>query len=132
MIDYADLNDDQYILEPSAGIGSILDRIRYHGYQCKIDAVELRPALTEIIKMKGYNTSCEDILDTTQIHGRGWDRILMVAIMSSGSISGTSMKCKDFKAFREKHHAFYIDNGQAFKNAFNSTGVSSVILVIDK
>lgn len=159
MIQYARLEDHHYLLEPSAGIGNILDRVRFHGIQCKIDAVEIRPALEEVLRLKGYNSSCEDILATTEIKGRKWDRILMnppfehgqdidhvrhcfdtyletdgilVSIMSASVKSNTYAKYIDFRNWVEEMGGFFEDNGQAFKEAFNSTGVSSIILVISK
>ena len=159
MIQYSRLEDDHYLLEPSAGIGSILDRVRFHNIQCKIDAVEIRPSLEKILRLKGYNSSCEDILNTSDIKGRKWDRILMnppfengqdvehvmhcfdyfleqdgvlVSIMSAGVKTNQQIKYVDFRNWVEDLNGFFIDNGQAFKGAFNSTGVSSVMLVIQK
>lgn len=159
MIQYARLEDHHTLLEPSAGIGNILDRVRFHGINCRMDAVEIRPALEEVLRLKGYNSSCEDILSTTEVTGSKWDRILMnppfehgqdidhvrhcfdtfladdgilVSIMSSGVKSNSYAKYVDFRNWVEEMGGFFEDNGQAFKEAFNSTGVSSIILVVTK
>lgn len=158
MLDYAELNDHMLVLEPSAGIGSILDRIKFFDYKCPLFCVERQSSLVEILNLKGYNVTYSDIFDYEC--GQRYDRILMnppfengqdidhvrlcfdkhltsggrlVSIMSESVRSNRSRsKYIDFQNWVEEHNGYFIDNGQAFKDAFNSTGVSSVILVIDK
>jgi hypothetical protein len=159
MIQYSRLENHHTLLEPSAGIGNILDRVKFHGIECRIDAVEIRPALEEILRLKGYNSSCEDIMDTTEVTGSKWNRILMnppfehgqdiehvrhcfdtfladngilVSVMSAGVITNSYAKYVDFRNWVEELNGFYVELGQAFKEAFNSTGVSTVILVLKK
>jgi phospholipid N-methyltransferase len=55
MIDYAFIQEEDRILEPSAGIGSILDRIRKRGFTNQLCAVEISPSLFRILELKGYN-----------------------------------------------------------------------------
>lgn len=157
MIDYAQLEDGLTLLEPSAGVGSILDRIVYHGFKLRMDAVEHWPSLEEILRLKGYNSSCEDILATKTIQGNGWDRILMnppfekgqdlvhvrhcfdtylkpggilVSIMSAGVM--TNQKQQDFRDWVMEYGGHFYINGQEFKKAFNPTGVATVTLVMQK
>lgn len=156
MLEHADLSDENTLLEPSAGIGSILERVLYHGCECRMDCVEINPSLAEILRFKGFHVSCEDIMETKEVTGSKWDRNppfekgqdidhvmhcfntflkekgKLISIMSSGAIKGTTKKHKEFHDFRKEHHAYYVENGQAFKNAFNATGVNSIILIVDK
>lgn len=56
----------------------------------------------------------------------------LVSIMSAGVKSNTRNKYIDFRNFVEENNGYFIDNGQAFKEAFNSTGTASVILILNK
>lgn len=164
MLEHAEIDEIHTVLEPSAGIGSIVDRIvskrTNPSPKMGITCCELWPSLAYILMLKGYNVASNDIygLVKTTLFG-GYQRIIMnppfekgqdmdhvmfcfnkhlarggrlVSIMSTGAISGHTKKHEEFREFREKHRAYYIENGQAFKNAFNSTGVNSIILVVDK
>lgn len=157
MLEHADIQDGMKILEPSAGIGSICDKIKEQYPSCRIECCERMYSLAEILMLKGYHVCANDIFDMVKVEE--FDRIIMnppfekgqdiehvmfcfnkflkhggqlVSIMSSGVISGNSARHIKFTDFRAQHHACYINNGQAFKDSFNSTGVSSIILVITK
>jgi len=159
MLDYADIfgEDPLTILEPSAGIGNIVDRISEKAPRHLITCCELSPSLAHILMIKGYEVRSNDIYDLVKVHafnriimnppfenGQDIDHVMfcfdkflkyggkLVSIMSSGSITRTDKKGLAFKEFREKHHAYWDDNGQAFKGAFNSTGVSTITLIIEK
>ena len=159
MIDYAQLEDGCTLLEPSAGIGSILDRIKENGYFTNCCAVERQHSLCEILELKGYHTTCADILDNELSKNGQFERIVMnppfengqdvdhvrycynnflklngklVSVMSAGVKSNTKQKYVDFREWVNEKGGEIIDLGQAFKNAFNSTGVSTILLVIDK
>ena len=111
------------------------------------------------LKLKGYNSSCEDILETTEVTGSKWDRILMnppfengqdmqhikhcydtflkedgilVAIASSGTMSNSTKKYLEFREWLSNKNAVIINNGQAFKEAFNSTGTATVMIKLVK
>lgn len=162
MLEHAEIDEMHTIYEPSAGIGSIIDRLSFkRGYPFapfQVSCSELWPSLAYILMLKGYNVISNDFNDAIGPE-KGFDRIIMnppfkkgqdmdhvmicfykylkpggrlVSIMSSGAIIGSSKRHEQFREFREKHRAYYIENGQAFKNAFNSTGVNSIILVVDK
>lgn len=75
MIEYAQIEPGMFILEPSAGLGSILDRIKdKFGNTVTLGAIERQYSLYEILKLKGYNANCVDILETEY---QEYDRILM-------------------------------------------------------
>jgi hypothetical protein len=159
MLEFADIQEEDHILEPEAGIGNIPDRIRLKGFTNPITCIELSPSLHEILELKGYNAFCRDaiergFMDNTQFEkiimnppfekGQDIDHVMfcfetylkpggrLVAIMSSGSLTGSTKKHLEFNEFRFNNDASFINNGQAFKNAFNSTGISSIILVVEK
>lgn len=80
MIELADLGSNQTILEPSAGIGSIVDAIKNIGKGNKIYCVEQNYTLAKILELKGYNVKRGDFLDLVgkQFDGISqYDRILM-------------------------------------------------------
>ncbi len=163
MIDHAQLHDGLTVLEPSAGIGSILDRIVFHGYICKMLAVERQHSLVNICRLKGYNTVDGDIMgytnfsDAKEQHSMVSDRIIMnppfergqdvqhiihcfthflnpggilVAIASAGIL--TNEKIQGFRDFISRNSGEVIINGQEFKEAFRSTGVATVTIVLHK
>lgn len=159
MLEYADLEHAQNLLEPSAGMGDIVDMVRERIFSGNITCVERQLTLADVLIMKGYKTLCQDILETVELEYDNYDLILMnppfekgqdvlhvqyvyknylksggrlISIMSGGVASGTMKRFKEFREWVEDRNGFFIDNGQAFKDAFNSTGVSSVMLVIEK
>lgn len=159
MIEYACIEDHHSILEPSAGIGSIVDRIKFNGFNCDISCIEQQYSLCEILKLKEYKASCIDILSITNATGNLVDRILMnppfekgqdidhvmhcwsnflkdggrlVSIMSAGVKSNTNTKYVQFRDWVNLHGGEFIDLGQAFKKAFNSTGTSVIMLILNK
>jgi len=52
--------------------------------------------------------------------------------MAAGVMSNTNKKFVSFREFVYNHGGYFIEAGQAFKDAFNSTGVSVVMLIIKK
>lgn len=161
MIHLAGLEDGHTLLEPSAGIGNIPDRVRAKGINCKIGCVEIRPALAKILELKGYETACCDILTDPVIHSNEllYDRILMnppfeygqdiehvrhcfdvflkdggvlVSVMSAGVQSNSYAKYVDFRNWVGERGGIFMDLGQAFKEAFNSTAVSTILVILQK
>ena len=159
MIEHAHLDDGLTVLEPSAGIGSICDKVRDSGYGCMINACEIVPSLYDILVLKGYVCSNEDILSVDKVN-IPWDRILMnppfekkqdiihvmhcyntflkyggilVSIMSAGVMNNTDKKSEDFREFVDAN-GYFVELGQQFNNAnaFRNTGVSTVLCVLRK
>ena len=74
MLDKADIEAGHRVLEPSAGTGSILDKIRErHGVDAK--AVEIFYPLAGILELKGYDVERGDFLEFDR--GEQYDRIVM-------------------------------------------------------
>jgi hypothetical protein len=159
MLVFADLENSENFLEPEAGMGDIADAVREKGFTGSITCVERQYTLANFLELKGYNVIDEDILETTELKHEAFDLILMnppfekgqdvlhvryiyqnylksggrlISIMSGGVSSNTTKRFKEFREWVEDRDGWFIDNGQAFKDAFNATGVNSVMLIIDK
>jgi hypothetical protein len=156
MIDRAELDNGMTILEPSAGLGNIPDRIIARGYDCNIDCCERQKSLVEILGLKGYKVPAYDFFDLNPFP---YDRIIMnppfekgqdvehvtrafnqylkeegilVSIMSSGVRSNQQQKFVDFRELVDHHGDFYDVPAGSFKDSFNPTGVSVCICVLRK
>jgi len=157
MIDEARIQETDIILEPSAGIGSIPDRIRERGYSNKIYTCEINHTLSEILEEKGWSRNQHDDFLNTEYKV---DKILMnppferwmdidhvqhaynclnpggrlVSIMGAGAFNGSMKKHKQFAEwlFTEVGGTAESLPEGAFKSAFRSTGVRTYIVVIDK
>lgn len=162
MLKAADIHADHSVLEPSAGIGSIADAIceQFPGVSSlKMDLIELRPALCEILKAKGYPARCEDFLEwNTHIR---YDRVVMnppfengqdgehvqhafsllkpggilVAIVGAGLLYREDRKSQAFRSFFEDHGYDCIplpDGAFDTVDAFRRTGVKCALLVFKK
>lgn len=156
MIDRAELDNGMTILEPSAGLGNIPDRIVARGYDCNINCCERQNSLVEILGLKGYKVPAYDFFDLNPFP---YDRIIMnppfekgqdvehvtrafnqylkeegilVSIMSSGVRSNLQQKFVDFRELVEANGEFYDVEAGAFKDSFNPTGVNVCMVVLRK
>ena len=66
MVDAADLSPDMAVLEPSAGMGHLADRIREAG--AEPDVIEISPDRRELLEEKGYHLA--DVDDFMQMEPR--------------------------------------------------------------
>jgi len=146
------------VLEPSAGIGSIADKIdKMHKLKC----FEIVPVLCDVLQAKGYDTSHHDFL--TAPYAAEFDRIVMnppfengqdakhvrraydmltaggrlVSIMSTGPFHRSDRKSVEFREWLDETVVNYEKHdmpAKAFEtmDAFRKTGVNCVILVIEK
>lgn len=76
MLDVANITDRHRVLEPSAGLGDIADKILAKN-QVDLTAVELRPSLCEVLKVKGIKYYQGDFLKQTPGDLGLFDRIVM-------------------------------------------------------
>lgn len=76
MIDAADIETGHKILEPSAGIGSIVDELPNGS---DITCCELRPSLCNILSMKGYGVVSGDFIERFSMttEAEQFDRVIM-------------------------------------------------------
>lgn len=144
------------ILEPSAGKGDILDAIKNkYGDSIQLSACEIHYDLRKFLELKGYNVVTHDFLSLTETY----DRIIMnppfekgmdinhvnhalsllnrngrlVAIMGEGSFIRSNKKEKAFMDMLLDRNAYVSDPiKNAFKDAFNQTGITVRIVVINQ
>lgn len=144
------------ILEPSAGKGDILDALRErYNETVQLSACEIHYDLRKLLEIKGYDVISHDFLKLEQT----FDRIIMnppfekgldidhvnhalsllnkkgrlVAIMGEGSFIRSNKKEKAFRNMLFERNAYVsepIEN--AFKDAFNRTGIAVRIVVINQ
>lgn len=161
MLTYAKLHADCWLLEPSAGKGDILDEVRDRQAvdPSHLMAIERNHSLCEILKAKNYALKTADFLEYMAADCPKFDRILMnppfekgqdidhvvhaydflktggriVAVMSSGTMCRDDKKATGFRSWLSLigGHTEPIPDG-AFKSGFVQTGVSTVLVVIDK
>ncbi|WP_315128084.1 PLxRFG domain-containing protein [Comamonas antarctica] len=79
-VDAADIQPGMEVLEPSAGMAHIADRIREQA-GVEPDVVELSGKRRELLEAKGYNLVGSDFLEVT---GKQYDRIVMNPPFSDG------------------------------------------------
>jgi len=145
------------ILEPSAGIGSICDKVRDLDYDHKIVCCETQYILIKILELKGYTLASNDIFDMVpmaQFHriimnppfenkqdvkhvSYCFDKFLrpggiLVSIMSAGVKNNTDTLTSEFRELVSKYGYFIDLEGGEFKGAFRSTGVRTCIVFLKK
>jgi len=154
MLDYADINDQDRVLEPSAGSGAIADAVKP---LCKVvEVLEVNYTLREILQAKGHSLVGQDFMQwesLTPCH----DKILMnppfenlqdiehiqhayyslagggrlVSIMSSSAFFRSDAKSKAFQAWFDDLSGERIDLPE---NSFKESGtnVNTIMVVIDR
>jgi hypothetical protein len=156
MIETADIQEGMSVLEPSAGMGHIADRIREAGVEP--DVVELSGERRELLEAKGYNLVGYDFMDLNEGE---YDRIIMnppfgdrrdsahvqhayellkpggrlVAIMGEGVFFGQDKRAQEFREWLERVGG---TDEKLEEGTFNdpslpvTTGVNARMVVIDK
>jgi phospholipid N-methyltransferase len=155
LVEVAEIKEGDRILEPSAGLGHIAEAINKSHPDNSLKVVEYNSGLAEVLSKKGFETVNTDFL---QYSNGGYDRIIMnppfenlqdidhvmhafgmlneggrlVAIMAANKSSSRS-KIVEFNEFVEKHGGQIIQNEEgSFKDAFRSTGVNTITVILDK
>jgi len=154
MLDYADIQITDVILEPSAGSGAILAKLPEHTAAV---AFEVNHSLCGILKLRGYdcaptnfmnlrapasplvhkilmNPPFEKLQDIDHVlHAWNWLKPggRLVAIMSPGPFFRSDKKCTAFQAWIAEQTSEVIDLPPGtFKES--GTGVASKLVIIDK
>ena len=154
----ADIKPGMTVLEPSAGMGHIADRIREQGVDPVV--VELDPQKRELLEAKGYEVVGNDFMKDVP-DGESFDRIVMnppfskrqdtehvrraydllnpggrlVAIVSEGSFFGKDKKASEFRDWLEEVGG---TSEKLEEGSFNdpalpvTTGVNTRMVLIEK
>jgi phospholipid N-methyltransferase len=156
MVAFADIQENDTILEPSAGLGHIADEIKEQNPNNILDCCEINFSLIDALNTKGHN-----IIESDFLHlNKGYDKIIMnppfennqdvkhilhafnnclndggriVAIMSAVPFNRSGKIETDFRSWINEVGAKCEDLPEgSFKDAFRSTGVNTKIVIIDK
>ncbi len=160
MLDLADIQGDDRVLEPSAGMGDILDAIRQRHPDVDLKAIERNHTLADVLAAKGYSelTTFGDFLE----HQCPCDKIVMnppfdrqgadidhvrhayellsvggrlVSVMCKGPFFRSDTKSREFREWLNglDHDVEELPEG-AFQgiDAFRQTGVQTCLVTIDK
>ena len=158
MIDLADIQDGESILEPSAGNGNILDGVKQYsqdnGLNVNLDAIEFNYTLSQILELKQYKVVSNDFIEFTPFNK--YNKIIMNPPFEKNQDIDHVMKAYDclkdggkLVAIMSPHWTFANDSKSVnFRNWLNDkgyyeklpegsfresgTGVSTVLVVIDK
>jgi len=146
------------VLEPSAGLGHIADRIEHyrksHDLDFGITCIEKNEGFVKKLDAKGFNVPHDDFM---QFKFGGWDRIIMnppfakgaevdhflhacelvavggivVSVLSNACTFRTDGKYKELRKFLQANkHVMQMNQAGAFKEA--GTGVQTCIIKITK
>lgn len=154
MIDQAEIKENDSILEPSAGKGDIAEVIKEET-GIKADCIEINPTLQTILNKKGFKTVESNFLE---FNGK-YDKIIMnppfekgqdiehvthaynllneggklVSIMSNSVTFRNDKKYMEFREFLKENNGYIEELPEgSFKKSFNSTGVKTIMVVIEK
>lgn len=155
MIELGDIKDCHEVLEPSAGKGDMVDVLKDNGIH-NIDCIEINHSLKSILEAKDCKLVGSDFLE---FNDKKYDRIIMnppfenlqdidhvrhaystlkeggvlVSVMGAAPFFRNGVKSEEFRTWIDSLGAEYHKNDDgAFKNAFNSTGVSTYMITIKK
>lgn len=161
MVEHVEIEQGDSVLEPSAGDGALLAAVRRVNPDCKLDAIEVHPALCELLTAKGFAPQQLDFLDffPTDLYsivmmnppfeartGVGWQDIahvrhayenclaadgVLVSIVSRGSLQ---RKDNQSTAFQEWLSELGAEINNLPNGAFSSSGtsVNTSLIVLEK
>ena len=158
VMEHADIQRGQRVLEPSAGVGYLADAAKAKG--AEVEVGEINSTLRTILEAKGHKLVASDATEHKSEPGARYDRVVMnppfergqdgehvqhafeqhlapggklVAIVSEHPFFADDPKARAFRAFLEKHGGTSekLPAG-TFKSSDNPTGVNTRIVVIKK
>lgn len=153
MLSMAKIQENETILEPSAGLGHIAEEIKNRYPKNDLSLIEWNYNLCEVLNKKGFDVENENFLATSHMY----DVILMnppferkqdidhvthafnllkeggrlVAIMA-GNKNNQDKKTRDFMELVHNNGYIVENEENSFKNAFNSTCVNTVTVYLEK
>ena len=146
-IELLDLNENDKICEPSAGLGHMADIVKEMGFD--VTCIEIHTGLAEVLKAKGHNVINGDFLS----HSGNYDKIIMnppfenlqdvahvkhaYKLLNDGgklvaTMANNKQRTPEFLQFVEQNGWFEVNPQNSFSNAFNSTGVSTITVFLSK
>lgn len=157
LVEAAAIEPGMSVLEPSAGMGHIAERIRESGVEPEV--IELSGKRRELLEAKGFNVIASDFMETQQ--GVGYDRIIMnppfsdrrdaehvrhaydllrpggrlVAIMGEGVFFGQDKKAQAFRDWLDEvgGTSEKLEDGTFLDPSLPvNTAVSARMVVVDK
>lgn len=147
-----DPENDEYILEPSAGKGDILDYLAEHNHSLNLYTIEIEPELRSILKDKGYSLVADNFLtytpkimfdgiimnppfDEAEEHIlKAWGILVtgrIVCLVSTATLDGKTEKERTINRLIADHGC--VEHvGSIFVGAERSTNVPCSIIVLNK
>nr|MBA3824611.1 methyltransferase [Ktedonobacterales bacterium] len=157
LVEVADIQPSQRVLEPSVGKGDIADAIRRAHPDALLDVVELHPMLCDILRLKGYQPTECDFLRFA--YALPYDRIIMNPPFEHGQdiehirrayallAEGGTLVAIASPAFEYRSEAKYLDFAEwlgmvdaevsplpdnSFTNSDRPTGVATRLIILHK
>ncbi len=154
MIEAADIQRGDIILEPSAGTGHLAQAIQAEYPENELRVIEIVPDFRAILEMLGFNLVGHDFLE----YGEQVDVVIanppfgkmqdidhvyhawkclkpggrLVSIMSPSPFFNTQNKAETFRKWFKENGGHKEDLKQAFKESERSTGVNVVMITMQK
>lgn len=154
VVEMADIQPGNTILEPSAGLGHLAEVIQELHPDNYLLCIEQHNSLCEALRLKGFNTIHMDFLEEG---GATFDRIVMnppfengqdiahvmkaysllndggrlIAIMA-GNKGNSNQKTREFMEFVEQHGEYKENPAGSFLSAFRPTGVNTITVILNK
>jgi hypothetical protein len=153
LVELAAVRAGQRVLEPSAGSGNIVEKVRTACPDVHLAVIELQSVLCELLVLKGFNVVGHDFFE----HCETYDRIIMnppfeklqdidhiqhayallapggrfVSVISEAPFFRTDKKAQKFRAWLEGMN-YYVEKNPPDAFKLSGTGVQTRTLVIDK
>lgn len=153
MLAMAKVFEGETIREPSAGLGHIAEQIRIMHPANTLHVNECNYSLADVLDKKGFNTTTGDFLEETGKtdvifmnppfeNNQDIDHVKhafsllndggrLVAIMA-GNKNGSNKKVVEFMELVNEHGYIKENEAGSFKSAFNSTGVNTCTVYLEK
>lgn len=151
--DVCDVQATDEVLEPSAGIGSLIEPLSETG--CAITCVELSDIFCEALRKKSHvrNVYQADFLKWADIEVRKdkrYDKVVMNPPFSDGRVVAHIQKALSLlkssgrlvailpSSYKDKADLFSeagrnrVSFGKTFRNLFDETGIEVVVMIVDK
>lgn len=148
IVELADIQEGETVLEPSAGLGHLADEIKAQ-VNNELQCIEYNSRLAEALILKGYNVINEDFLS----HTAKYDKIVMNPPFENGQdikhvvhafnllnkggrvvaiMANNKHRYEDFLGIVNTFGTMEENPDNSFASAFRPTGVSTITVILDK